>query len=196
MRNGLRVNVLPLSPAWYSFVAPLRHFRLTKSKTFHLSTHIFTVSVHLIVWRWTLRNCHVRPTSREHTRIRWGSYSTDHRMAIGCTSRLLTVYLGLWRPETDWTFGNNCAICLRRTYHHSNVRFTAFNKKQAISFIVGFALQDIKLALFIGLGGSAFALVVVVPPWPLYNRHPTKWISDRGIHANTQSIIVDGKTVS
>lgn len=46
----------------------------------------------------------------------------------------------------------------------------------AISFIVGFALQDIKLALYVGLLGTALTFVVVVPPWPFFNNHPVKWL--------------------
>lgn len=47
---------------------------------------------------------------------------------------------------------------------------------QAISFIVGFVLQDIKLALYVGLLGTALTFVVVVPPWPFFNNHPVKWL--------------------
>ncbi|SPN98319.1 related to microsomal signal peptidase 12 kDa subunit [Cephalotrichum gorgonifer] len=46
----------------------------------------------------------------------------------------------------------------------------------AISFIVGFLLQDIKLALYVGLLGTALTFVVVVPPWPFFNKHPVKWL--------------------
>lgn len=46
----------------------------------------------------------------------------------------------------------------------------------AISFIVGFVLQDIKLALYVGLLGTALTFVVVVPPWPFFNNHPVKWL--------------------
>jgi len=58
-----------------------------------------------------------------------------------------------------------------------------------ISFIIGFFLQDIKLALFIGLGGTALTFLLVVPPWPFFNRHPVEWLPE----TNSQGILVDGK---
>lgn len=48
--------------------------------------------------------------------------------------------------------------------------------EQAISFAVGFLLQDIKLALYIGLLGTALTFVVIVPPWPFFNKHRVKWL--------------------
>ena len=66
---------------------------------------------------------------------------------------------------------------------------------QAISFLVGFFLQDIKLALFIGLGGTAFSFLLVVPPWPFFNRHRVKWLPVRGKDSSMGSIVVDGQVV-
>jgi len=65
----------------------------------------------------------------------------------------------------------------------------------AIAFIVGFLLQDIKRALFIGLGGTAVTFLLVVPPWPFFNRHPVKWLPVGGKQASSQHIVVDGKVV-
>jgi len=65
----------------------------------------------------------------------------------------------------------------------------------AISFITGFFLQDIKLALFIGLGGTALTFLLVVPSWPFFNRHPVKWLPVGGTETNPQGIVVDGKVV-
>ncbi|KAF5345022.1 hypothetical protein D9758_010426 [Tetrapyrgos nigripes] len=46
----------------------------------------------------------------------------------------------------------------------------------AISFIAGFALQSLFVTFSI-LGLSTVALLVlVVPPWPMFNRHPVKWL--------------------
>ncbi|THU90606.1 microsomal signal peptidase [Dendrothele bispora CBS 962.96] len=46
----------------------------------------------------------------------------------------------------------------------------------AISFVAGFALQSL-LVTFSILGLSTVALlVVVIPPWPMFNRHPVKWL--------------------
>ncbi|KAK2628626.1 hypothetical protein QTJ16_001729 [Diplocarpon rosae] len=65
----------------------------------------------------------------------------------------------------------------------------------AVAFIVGFVKEDIKLALRIGLAGSALTLLMVVPPWGFFKRHPVKWlpVADKGTHS--QGTIVDGMVV-
>lgn len=68
---------------------------------------------------------------------------------------------------------------------------------QAIAFIVGYVLQDIKLALYIALGGAAIVFVLVVPPWPFFNRHPVKWLPVGGgaqIQA-PQHLVIDQKAI-
>ncbi|KAF5499826.1 Signal peptidase complex subunit 1 [Colletotrichum fructicola] len=50
----------------------------------------------------------------------------------------------------------------------------------ALAFLVGFFLQDIKLAVYIGLAGTALTFLLVVPPWPFYKRHPVKWLESNG----------------
>ncbi|KAM5371361.1 hypothetical protein ACJZ2D_007960 [Fusarium nematophilum] len=45
-----------------------------------------------------------------------------------------------------------------------------------LSFVVGYILQDIKLAVYVGLGGTALTFLLVVPPWPFYKKHPVKWL--------------------
>jgi signal peptidase complex subunit 1 len=67
---------------------------------------------------------------------------------------------------------------------------------QAIAFIVGYILQDIRLALYIGLGGTALAFGVIVPPWPFYNGQPVKWLPVAGSEIASQGITVDGKIVA
>ncbi|KAH7140563.1 microsomal signal peptidase 12 kDa subunit-domain-containing protein [Dactylonectria macrodidyma] len=46
----------------------------------------------------------------------------------------------------------------------------------ALSFFAGYILQDIKLAVYVGLGGTALTFLAVVPPWPFYNKNPVKWL--------------------
>lgn len=78
----------------------------------------------------------------------------------------------------------------------ANVKaLTAF--AQAIAFIVGYALQDIKLALYIALGGTALVFVLVVPPWPFFNRNPVKWLPvGGGAHIQApENLIIDQKAV-
>ncbi|OSS45525.1 hypothetical protein B5807_10210 [Epicoccum nigrum] len=64
-----------------------------------------------------------------------------------------------------------------------------------IAFLVGFAQQDIKLALYIGLAGTALTFLVVVPPWPFYNKNPEDWLPARNASAGSYSIDVDGQKV-
>ncbi|ETS75664.1 hypothetical protein PFICI_12608 [Pestalotiopsis fici W106-1] len=69
----------------------------------------------------------------------------------------------------------------------------------AISFIVGFITQNITLALKIGLAGTALTFLVVVPPWPFFNKHPVKWLPVGGGNAAPlahQNIVVDEKSFS
>ncbi|KAJ4310368.1 hypothetical protein N0V94_008482 [Neodidymelliopsis sp. IMI 364377] len=64
-----------------------------------------------------------------------------------------------------------------------------------IAFLVGFAQQDIKLALYIGLAGTALTFLVVVPPWPFYNKNPEDWLPPHKASAASYSIDVDGQKV-
>ncbi|KAK4123874.1 SPC12-domain-containing protein [Parathielavia appendiculata] len=61
----------------------------------------------------------------------------------------------------------------------------------AIAFFVGYFLQDIKLAVYIGLIGTAAVFVLVVPPWPFYNRHPVKWLPVGGVTPPANLVIND-----
>ncbi|VUC26480.1 unnamed protein product [Clonostachys rosea] len=45
-----------------------------------------------------------------------------------------------------------------------------------LAFNVGYTKQDILLALYIGGAGTLLTFLVVVPPWPFYNRNPVKWL--------------------
>ncbi|KAF1998890.1 microsomal signal peptidase 12 kDa subunit [Amniculicola lignicola CBS 123094] len=62
-----------------------------------------------------------------------------------------------------------------------------------IAFFVGFMAQDIKLTLYIGLGGTALTFLAVVPPWPLYNKDPEDWLPGHAVSGI--NIDVDGKQV-
>jgi len=57
-----------------------------------------------------------------------------------------------------------------------------------IAFLVGFYLQDIKLAVWIALGGTILTFVVVVPPWPFFNRNPVKWLPVGGSAPRAQPV--------
>jgi signal peptidase complex subunit 1 len=53
--------------------------------------------------------------------------------------------------------------------------------------------QDITLSLYIGLAGSALAFLVVVPPWPFFNKNPEPWLSP--LTRSNMTIDVDGEKV-
>ncbi|KAL8734524.1 MAG: hypothetical protein Q9166_001424 [cf. Caloplaca sp. 2 TL-2023] len=64
-----------------------------------------------------------------------------------------------------------------------------------LAFIIGFAQQNIWITLWIGLGGTALAFLVVVPPYPIYNENPEKWLrANSGISG--ARIEVDGKKIN
>ena len=66
---------------------------------------------------------------------------------------------------------------------------------QLIAFLLGYLQQDIRLTLWIGLGGTALAFFMVVPPWPAYNELPERWLpAENGISG--AGIEVDGKKVN
>jgi len=48
-----------------------------------------------------------------------------------------------------------------------------------LALIVGFVRQDIYLILWIGLAGTLLTMLVVVPPWPAFNKHPEPWLGSR-----------------
>ncbi|KAI3336543.1 SPC12-domain-containing protein [Xylariaceae sp. AK1471] len=67
-----------------------------------------------------------------------------------------------------------------------------------ISFLVGWSLQDIALALKIGLGGTALTFLVVVPPWPFFKQHPVVWLPVGGssVPNSHQNIVIDEKMLA
>ncbi|KAI0016935.1 microsomal signal peptidase 12kDa subunit [Xylariomycetidae sp. FL0641] len=69
----------------------------------------------------------------------------------------------------------------------------------AIAFVVGYFLQDIALALKVGLAGTALTFLLVVPPWPFFKRHPVDWLPVGGGSAVTsqqQNIVIDEKLLA
>ncbi|KAK4114097.1 signal peptidase-like protein [Canariomyces notabilis] len=65
----------------------------------------------------------------------------------------------------------------------------------AIAFFAGYLLQDIKLAVYLGLGGTVLVFVLVVPPWPFFNRNPVKWLPVRGGISAPANLVVDDKVL-
>jgi signal peptidase complex subunit 1 len=62
--------------------------------------------------------------------------------------------------------------------------------------MVGFATQNITYTLWILLAGAALTFVVCVPPWPVYNKDPVRWLPVKRSNGVTgMDITVDGKKV-
>lgn len=64
-----------------------------------------------------------------------------------------------------------------------------------LAFIIGFVQQNIYYTLWVGLGGAAIAFLVVVPPYPFYNRAPERWLPKRSGIAGS-GIEIDGKRIN
>ncbi|KAL8922591.1 MAG: hypothetical protein Q9208_005095 [Pyrenodesmia sp. 3 TL-2023] len=64
-----------------------------------------------------------------------------------------------------------------------------------IAFALGFWQQNIWITLWIGLGGTALTFLLVVPPYPIYNENPEKWLpANSGITG--VGIEVDGQKIN
>ncbi|KAF2205592.1 microsomal signal peptidase 12 kDa subunit [Delitschia confertaspora ATCC 74209] len=61
-----------------------------------------------------------------------------------------------------------------------------------LAFFLGFMAQDIRLTLWIGLVGTVFTFVVVVPPWPFFNKNPITWLPPHNAISGLD-INIDGK---
>ncbi len=48
-----------------------------------------------------------------------------------------------------------------------------------MSFLVGWMRQDFTLMLGLFVAGVIATLVVTVPNWPMYNRHPITWVAGK-----------------
>jgi len=57
-----------------------------------------------------------------------------------------------------------------------NLATVSLSASGIAAFVVGYILQDIKLATYVGLVGTGLTFVTVVPPWPFFNQHPVKWL--------------------
>ncbi|KTW32543.1 uncharacterized protein T551_00028 [Pneumocystis jirovecii RU7] len=44
-----------------------------------------------------------------------------------------------------------------------------------IAYIVGFLLQNLIITLYIFVIGILVSLLIIIPPWSIYNTHPIKW---------------------
>ena len=66
---------------------------------------------------------------------------------------------------------------------------------QLVALLVGYIQQDIYLTLWLGLLGTFITFVVVVPPWPIYKKHPAAWLPAAST-VSGMGIEVDGKKIN
>lgn len=72
--------------------------------------------------------------------------------------------------------------------------YTLLSLSGIIAFFVGFSSQDIYKTLYIGGAGTILTFLLVVPPWPYFNRKPEKWLPAR-TGRQSWNVEVDGKKV-
>ncbi|KAH7122803.1 microsomal signal peptidase 12 kDa subunit-domain-containing protein [Dendryphion nanum] len=63
-----------------------------------------------------------------------------------------------------------------------------------LAFFAGFLTQDIKLSVYIGLGGTVLTFLAVVPPWPFYNKNPEPWLPPQSATSGV-NITIDGQKI-
>ncbi|KAK5082998.1 hypothetical protein LTR05_006880 [Lithohypha guttulata] len=64
-----------------------------------------------------------------------------------------------------------------------------------VGLAIGFVQQDIHLTMWITLAGTVVTLLVVVPPWPSFNKNPQPWLGSR-TKVSHGGIVVQGMKVS
>ncbi|KAI6021045.1 microsomal signal peptidase 12kDa subunit [Pisolithus marmoratus] len=47
-----------------------------------------------------------------------------------------------------------------------------------VSFVVGYVLQSLRVTMGAFALSTLLVFLLVVPPWPVYNRHPVRWRRD------------------
>ncbi|KAF8579142.1 microsomal signal peptidase [Ramaria rubella] len=47
------------------------------------------------------------------------------------------------------------------------------------SFLAGVISQSLRISFGVFSFGTLLLVLIVVPPWPLFNRHPVKWLPVR-----------------
>lgn len=58
--------------------------------------------------------------------------------------------------------------------------------------VAGFVTDDIFITLWTGLALTVAVMLLVVPPWPMYNKHPVTWLGSRTV-IPSGGIVVGGK---
>ena len=48
----------------------------------------------------------------------------------------------------------------------------------AIGWVIGYIQQDFMQTFYVWFVGTAVSVVLCVPDWPIYNRHPVDWLKE------------------
>ena len=64
---------------------------------------------------------------------------------------------------------------------------------QMIALVAGFVNNDIYITLWTGLGLTLLVMLLVVPAWPIFNKHPVRWLGSSVLPAG--GIVVGGKMI-
>ncbi|CXI50720.1 microsomal signal peptidase protein, putative [Plasmodium berghei] len=50
-----------------------------------------------------------------------------------------------------------------------------FTISTIVSIAIGYYKQNLALSTYIILVGTALSIILIIPTWPIYNRHPIRW---------------------
>lgn len=62
-----------------------------------------------------------------------------------------------------------------------------------IAVVAGFTNNDIYITLWTGLGLTLLVMLIVVPAWPIFRKHPVRYLGSTILPAG--GIVVSGKKV-
>lgn len=56
---------------------------------------------------------------------------------------------------------------------------------------MGYVFEDVFLTLWTMTAGTILTMLVVVPPWPMYNQHPESWLVTGAGGIGRGGIVID-----
>ncbi|KAE8132210.1 putative microsomal signal peptidase subunit SPC12 [Aspergillus pseudotamarii] len=65
-----------------------------------------------------------------------------------------------------------------------------------VAFLAGYIYRDLHLTLWVGLAGTLVTGLAVIPPWPVYNKSPEKWLVSSAGRVGGARVMVDGTKVA
>ncbi|KAI9007938.1 microsomal signal peptidase [Phycomyces nitens] len=70
-----------------------------------------------------------------------------------------------------------CSIDFEGQRLADTITHVALIVSAVVSLIAGYSLQSLQLSVCIFLIGLGATLILVLPPWPMYNRNPQVWLT-------------------